>query len=287
VGKIVMTGGTGGFGRIAAQRLLNNGHRLVIGARGAGAPTGAEVRRLDLASLASARSFADGIDGPVDAVVLNAGTQFSNVSARTIDGFEQTFAVNHLAHYLIARLLLPKIADRGRLILTTSGTHDPAEKTGIPAPHHADARRLSSGEFGDDGARIAGLRAYSSSKLCNLMTARSLASSPEAMARNLAVHAYDPGFIPATGLGRQAPWFVSKVIFPILTALKPLGGMNTIEEGGAGLSGLADGSIASDRVYMSLRKGKPTWPDPSDLARDDAMCLELWSDSAEMVGLPA
>jgi NAD(P)-dependent dehydrogenase (short-subunit alcohol dehydrogenase family) len=285
---IIMTGATSGIGRVAAQRLIAAGHHVIVGARGDGAPESAERRPLDLASLASVRAFADGINAPVDAVVLNAGMQRYDTAARTVDGFEQTFAVNHLAHYLLARLLLPTIADGGRLILTSSGTHDPAEKTGIPAPRHADAAKLADPVRDDalsPSPRVAGLRAYSTSKLCNLMTARSLAADADVRARGIAVHAYDPGFIPETRLARQSPWVVRKIALPVLATFPLLGGMNSLDAGGAALAGLADGSITHDRVYMSLRKGKPTWPDPSALARDDAACAKLWADSAAMVGV--
>ncbi len=283
---IIMTGATSGLGRVAADLLLASGHTLIVGARGTGAPDSADVRSLDLASLASVRAFADSITAPIDAVMLNAGMQRLDVTAKTVDGFEQTFAVNHLAHYLLARLLLPKIADGGRLVFTSSGTHDPKERTGVPVPRTADAMCLAdplSDPSNTDGPRVAGLRAYSSSKLCNLMTARLLAARPDLRARHIAVHAYDPGFIPATGLARQSPWWVRTLIFPVLSRFSNLGFISTLDDGGAGLAGLADGSITSDRVYMSMRKGKPTWPDPSELARNDAACAKLWADSDKMV----
>ena len=119
------------------------------------------------------------------------------------------------------------------------------------------------------------------------MTARMLAARPEVTSRNITVHAYDPGFIPATGLARSAPWIVRAVIFPVLAILPQGKGANRLSGGAQALAGLADGTIGSDRVYMSLRGGKPTWPEPSVLARDDTLCAKLWEDSAVMVGLPA
>jgi NAD(P)-dependent dehydrogenase (short-subunit alcohol dehydrogenase family) len=288
---IVMTGATSGLGQVAAQRLVDGGHHLIIGARGSGAPSGTDIRPLDLGSLGAVRAFAATIDRPVEALVLNAGMQRLDVEARTVDGFEQVFATNHLAHYLLARLLLPQIADGGRIVLTSSGTHDPAEKTGIPAPRHADAGMLADPTTDprrDSRAQIAGLRAYSMSKLCNLMTARSLAEHPDVLARGIAVHAYDPGFIPTTGLARRAPWIVRSAIMPLISLFARLmPGMNSLADGGKGLAALADGSVGNERVYMSLRGGKPTWPDPSMLARNDAACAKLWADSAVLVGLPA
>jgi hypothetical protein len=119
-----------------------------------------------------------------------------------------------------------------------------------------------------------------------LMTARTMASLPDVVTRNITVHAFDPGFIPATGLARNYPAIIRSLVLPILGLFTPFApGMNTLAAGGEGLAGLADGSITSNRVYMALRKGKPTWPIPSSLSRDDKACAKLWADSALMVGL--
>ncbi len=287
----VMTGATSGFGKEAATMLIADGHRVVAGRRGSsGLPDGAEARPLDLADLDSVRTFAENLPDGIDSLVLNAGMQHQQIEPTSKQGFELTFAVNHLAHYLFARLALPKLSENGRLIITSSGTHDPREKTGVPPPRHADARLLAYPHEDpdlDSGLITAGMRAYSSSKLCNLLTARKFATLEEVAARSITVHAYDPGFIPETGLGRAAPWIVRKIVLPLLAVVKPLGGMNSLADGAKGLRGLADGSITGDAVYMSLRKGKPTWPEVSDIARDDTVMERLWADSAEMVGLSA
>ena len=76
-------------------------------------------------------------------LILNAGAQFMNTQARSADGYELTFAVNHLAHYLLARLLLPAVADAGRVILTTGDTHDPRVIRSGPRHLARRARRPS------------------------------------------------------------------------------------------------------------------------------------------------
>ena len=284
---IVMTGATSGIGRVAAETLLGNGAKVIVGARAGGVPTGAVARSLDLADLTTVRAFAATIDEPIDALVLNAGIQFQTVAHRSAQGYETTFAVNHLAHYLLARLLLDRIVDGGRIVITSSGTHDPVMKTMVPPPRHADAVRLADPASDPDldaSPTRAGFRAYSTSKLCNLMTARSLAARPEVNSRRIVVHAYDPGFIPETGLKRDAGWPM-RAAATLLSILPPMKIANRQQDGGAGLAGLADGSIRSDRVYMSLRRAKVTWPDPSVLACDDAACAKLWIDSAALVGL--
>src|SRR4029453_14753733 len=99
-----MTGGTSGLGQVAANRLLATpSTRLLLGARRPGPPA-AETIPLDLAYLDSVRSFAAAVGerlgtDPIGTLVLNAGRS-GDAAARTADGLETTFAVNHLAHYL-------------------------------------------------------------------------------------------------------------------------------------------------------------------------------------------
>ncbi len=288
----VMTGATSGLGRVAAcQLLVGRDARLIVGARGPGAPDGAEVRPLDLASLSSVRAFAAGLCGEkIDALVLNAGGQRPTIAGRTVDGFEPTFATNHLAHYLLLRLLMPQLSPGARIVITTSSTHDPAEKTGVPPPRHADTERLARPETDADVDRLpmtAGMRAYSASKLCNLLTARALAASPEAHAAGWAVIAFDPGLTPGTGLVRHQHWAVRALVWPLLPlAVRFSKMMNSLPDAGRGLFDLATTAVPPPgRVYAALRRGRITWPDPSELARDDAVMRRLWDDSAALAGL--
>lgn len=299
--NIVMTGATAGIGREAARQLLAGGARLIVGARGlpANAPPGAEVLPLDLASLASARAFVAAVEArlgtgsidarPIDALVLNAGGQRPDNRRRTVDGFEDTFAANHLSHYLIARQLWPRIADGGRLVITTSDTHDPARKTPVPPPRHGDAMRLAYPETDapPETGMTGGMRAYSSSKLANLLTARGFAALPEVTPRRLTVIAYNPGLTPGTGLARHQPWAVRTLIWPLLPLIKPFFSfMTSLETAGATLAGLATDMVPPPgRLYASLHKGKLTWPDPSQLARDDRAVAAMWDDSARLTGL--
>jgi NAD(P)-dependent dehydrogenase (short-subunit alcohol dehydrogenase family) len=85
---------------------------------------------LDLARLANVRSFVQALmeklDGTkIDSLIMNAGAQFGNTKHRTGDGFESTFAINHLAHYLLLRLLPPSLAKNATIVITTSDVHDP------------------------------------------------------------------------------------------------------------------------------------------------------------------
>lgn len=263
-----------------------------MGARTAGpVPEGWEPRPLDLENLESVRAFAKAWpDEPITHLILNAGGQRPTIDGRTVDGFETTFAANHLAHYLLLRLAMPRLADGARIAITSSGTHDPLERTGVPAPRHALAEWLAHPDRDptvDRSAIVAGMRAYASSKLCNLMTARFLASTAEARQGRWTVLAYDPGFTPGTGLARAQPWVVRRLVWPLLPLFVPLAkGMNTLIDAGRGLADVATtAEPPTNFAYAALRKGRLAWPQPSELARDDAAAAALWHDSARLVGL--
>lgn len=297
----VMTGGTSGFGAIAAGRLAQPpGARLILGAR---RPAVGLSIPLDLSRLDSVRAFAATVRGElgdtsVNALVLNGGVIRPDAEGRTVDGFETTFAVNHLAHYLLLRLLLPSLADKAVVVLTTSGTHDPATGAGLLPPRHADARLLARPHHDsglDPRPRKAGQQAYTASKLCAVLTARSLAAHPEARDRRLTVIAFDPGQVFGTGLAKDLP-------FPLRTVWSLLGHpmlgrplqlvnrhLNSRDAAGNALAELALGvaCVPEGRTYAALRRGRLAWPEPSEAARRDEVARALWDDSAKLVGLPS
>jgi NAD(P)-dependent dehydrogenase (short-subunit alcohol dehydrogenase family) len=289
---VVMTGATSGIGFNAAVRIVAQPSiRLIIGARGGhSGPQGSEAIPLDLASLASVRTFADDVKkriggAHIDMLVLNAGIQTSDTKQRTVDGFEPTFAVNHLAHYLLARLLVPCMADEGRLLITTSDTHDPAVFSG--APKTLDPEALAHPDKNRGGVRYS---AYPASKLCDLLTARSFAAYAKVQPPHITAIAYNPGLTLGTGLNRDAPRllrFLMPVILLPLSVFKPQFRSGTPERAGEALAQLTLGEInpPAGRVYASLVRGKLTFPDPSALAQSDEARDLLWRESAAMVGL--
>lgn len=291
---MVMTGGTAGIGLVAARRLLAEGAELTIGARrpqdaAADLKARARLERLDLADLTTVAAFADRVaDGePFDALILNAGLQ--NVTGeRSAQGLEVTFAANHLAHYLLARRLAPRLRPGGRIVLTSSGTHDPEAKTGMPPPRHADAVRLARPETDperDPAPGTAGRRAYSTSKLCNVMTARELARRLAPTRPDLTVIAYDPGFTPGTGLARDYPGpgaFIFRHILPLVVRGERI---STPANSGAHLARLAiEAEYAGARgAYFAVRGKGLMEVEPSRLARDSDACARLWEDSAALL----
>lgn len=115
---VVITGANSGLGQVTARELARAGAHVVIAVRdtgkgdaaAAGMPGDVEVRRLDLADLSSVRQFTDGIEH-LDVLVNNAGVMAVPYSV-TKDGFETQIGTNHLGHFALTNLLLPKLTDR-------------------------------------------------------------------------------------------------------------------------------------------------------------------------------
>jgi NAD(P)-dependent dehydrogenase (short-subunit alcohol dehydrogenase family) len=295
---IVMTGGSSGIGAFAIEkfRQIENA-KVIVGVRNKKLINGVETLELDLTSLESVRKFAIEVikragDEKITSLVLNAGTNMPSIESRTIDGFETTFAVNHLAHYLLIRLLLPIMTKDSVIAITTSGTHDPAEGTLVEPPKHADAKLLAYPE-NDKSLNLSpqknASRSYSASKLCNILTVRYLLTLPEVKNKNITVIAYNPGPTPGTGLARNSPlvvriiwWFLGLRFFQWI-----LPHFNNRRNAGKILAEISLGKITAPlyKFYASIHKGLITWTMPSELAQNDHVMEELWKESAVLVGL--
>ena len=129
--RIVVTGASGGIGLETARMLAEHGAEVVMAVRntakgeqvaasfGASLRGKVEVRLLDVSDLSSVRAFADEI-GPVDVLVNNAGVLGLPLSW-SVDGHELHLATNHLGHFALANLLLPRLTDR--VVVVSSRSH--------------------------------------------------------------------------------------------------------------------------------------------------------------------
>src|ERR1700722_13770643 len=158
-------------GREAVKRLVAQTRHKEIEAKEI------QTMTLDLASLESVRNFARDYAAerrpPLRAIVCNAATQIVTGRTFTKDGFETTFAVNHLGHFLLVNLMLAQMTPPAWIVVVSSGTHDPAQTTGMPSPLYRRARILARPDEDskplDDPQGTAGRRAYTTSKLCNVL----------------------------------------------------------------------------------------------------------------------
>jgi NAD(P)-dependent dehydrogenase (short-subunit alcohol dehydrogenase family) len=311
---VLVTGGTSGLGRECAKALIDAGpewhvvltsrsdERAEAAASALRAATGTariHPRALDLGSLDAVRAFTDhlrrdltaGTLPPLYGLICNAGVQRVSGLSYTEDGFEMTFGVNHLGHFLLVNRLLDALSSGGRVVFVSSETHDPATArslhghiTGIDAPVLASARALAHPEAADEATPDTGMARYATSKLANLMTAYELDRRLPADAA-LTVNAFDPGLMPATGLARDhGP--VERFLWDwVLPLFRGLPGVKHPSTSGADLAWLVtapelDGVSGRYVVGREPRRS-------ADISYDADRAAALWRESAGLVGLDA
>lgn len=307
---VVITGGNTGLGFGCANAILKspNGARwhVVLACRdegraqaavdqltsGAGVAGQVETMSLDLASLASVRAFAaeltkrvsTGALPPLHAVVCNAGVNPLNTTTVTADGFESAFGINHLGHFLLVNELLPMLQSPARVVVVASGVHDPAQKSGVPAPAWNSPAALARGELGpaaaSDKTLASGQRRYSTSKLANVYFTYALARRLPA---GITANAFDPGLMPGTALMREAPALLRFILKHIpITLLRRLFSPNvhTAQESGDALARLVtDPELATTtgRYFEGRRQIRS-----SDESYNDERAAELWNASVTL-----
>jgi len=277
---VVVTGGNSGIGLETAVALGLMGARVVITARNAGRGEAAvaqigdrigtagsvELAVFDLADLSSVRSGAREVAQrcpTLDVLVNNAGLILSE-RTETVDGYEATFAINHLGPFLLTNLLLPQLQASGaaRVVNVASTAHTQA-KEGIP--------------FDDLGSTrgYAAMRVYGVSKLANILFTVELARRMEG--QGVTANALHPGTVRthygadgdvkgllAIGIKIGQPFF--------LPAAK--GARTSVY-----LASSPDVASVSGKYFMKCRPRQPgRW------ARDPAAAQRLWEVSEEMVG---
>jgi NAD(P)-dependent dehydrogenase (short-subunit alcohol dehydrogenase family) len=199
----IVTGANSGLGYQTAKALADKGAHVILACRDTGrseealarlrkevVEPSAEVRALDLASLASIQEFADGITVPINILVNNAGVM-ALPKRLTVDGFEMQFGTNHLGHFALTGRLLPRLlAEPGTRVVTVS----------------SDVHRIGKIDFDNlQGEKSYGKwKAYGQSKLANLLFASELGRRAAAAGADLVSLAAHPGFA-ATNLQAAGP----------------------------------------------------------------------------------
>jgi light-dependent protochlorophyllide reductase len=257
-----------------------------------------EAMTLDLASLESVRNFARDYAAetrpPLRAIVCNAATQLVTGRTYTKDGFETTFAVNHLGHFLLVNLMLARLAPPARIVVVSSGTHDPAQTTGMPPPVYRRARFVARPDEDpkplDDPQGTAGRRAYTTSKLCNVLFTYELdrrLRAEKAAGTNgpsITVNAFDPGLMPGTGLARdygRMARFAWRFVLPALRPFVP--NVNSAARSGRALANMVTEPRFA-RMSGKYFQGTRDVPSSKD-SYDPTMATDLWEASAAMVKL--
>lgn len=295
--SILVTGGTAGVGFHAATELARQrpDYCIVIASRKDADQSAKAINQklhqsnvqflpLDLADLKNVRAFVKTWDEkkfpPISILLLNAGLQFPSEIHYTTDGFESTFGINHVGHALLFSLLQPYLADEARIVLTSSGTHDPAQKSGLPDAKYVTAEELAHPSGSE--LTIDGRQRYSTSKLCNMLWMYALARRLEKLPnKRWTVAAFDPGLMPGTGLAREYnvfSRFVWKRILPTLIPLMRLflfPNIHRPSESGASLAWTAIDSKekSTNGVYYEGKKKIDSSVDSHDQEKQE----DLWN----------
>ena len=280
-GKVVLvTGGNAGVGKETAVGLAARGARVVITSRnqqrGAGAVAdirarsgndAVEVMPLDLASLPSIHDFARDFlarSERLDVLIDNAGLVMGQ-RTETEDGFETTFGVNHLGHFLLTNLLLDRLRASvpSRIVVVSSHAHKQAR-------HGLDFDDLQS----EQGYKP--FDAYSKSKLANIYFARELARRLEGS--NVTANALHPGFV-ASRFGRDGDMGTMVGLGMVLVrpfAISATKGART----SIWLASAPEGAATSGGYFFRCAPSTP-----SGIAQHDEAARRLWAASEELVKL--
>lgn len=272
--KVIVTGANTGIGFETARALASVGATVMLACRNTTSGnaavakikqqhSGADVscRELDLASLDNVVAFCQQLDWPqIDLLICNAGSMSTSYQ-QTQQGFERTFGVCHVGHFLLTQQLLPKLLKTGnaRVIMLSSEAHR--------SPKKLDFERLP---YSQDDYSI--MKAYGQAKLCNALMALELqARYGEQGLTACSVH---PGNMVTTDFGRESA--VMRLLFKVLSPLT-----KTANQGAATTVVCALHEPASDIAGLYFSHCKPHRC--TSESRDAAVAAKLWQHSEAMV----
>ena len=272
---VLITGATSGIGEVAARELAAKGAKVVLVGRSAAKceATAAMIRQAtgnpaveflvaDLSSQAEVRRLAAEIKTRyprIDVLVNNAGAMISP-RRESVDGIEMTWALNHLGYFLLTDLLLDtlKASAPSRVVSVAS-----------------DAHRMASGiDWGDvEGKKsYSAWRAYSQSKLANVLFTRELARRLEGS--GVTANCLHPGFVATNFAAGRGLTFRIFQVGAKLFAITPEEGAKTTVY----LASSPEVEGASGGYYSKCKLATPT-----AAARDDEAARRLWALSETMV----
>jgi len=270
---IVLTGASDGIGAAASRKLVADGHAVVLVGRSPQKTAaladelGAEHFTADFADLSQVRAPGElkRAHRRIDVLVNNAGGIFGD-RARTVDGFEKTLQVNHLAPFLLTNLLLDTLIASSASVVNTSS---------------AAARLFGSIDIDDlnNERDYSPNKAYGDAKLSNILFTKEL--ERRFGRRGVSPVAFHPGVVRTS----FASDTTSLMRFLYQTPLARLLGLLSPEQGARPLVWLAEREPGTEWMpgeYYEKQKVAVTNPQASD----EQLAAELWRRSAEYVGLP-
>jgi len=272
--RFVVTGASSGIGLETAKALAAAGASVVLAVRNldkgrtaAEQMTGdVEVQQLDVADLSSVRAFAEAT-GPLDVLVNNAGV-LGLPFGLSPDGVELHFATNHLGHFALTNLLLPRIADR--VVVVGSASHRSGE--------------LALDDLGWERRQYGAFAAYGASKLANLLFLAELQRRLTAVGSTLRVTGAHPGTTSTAITSGSASWpkkMVGRYGHRLVGMPAWQGALPTLYAATMDVPG---------NTYLGPHRLREMvgWPTPvgrSDRALDPDLAKALWAESEKLSGV--
>jgi NAD(P)-dependent dehydrogenase (short-subunit alcohol dehydrogenase family) len=230
----IITGPTSGIGRRAAFELATHGTVILVGRdrrkldelqqaiEQKGRHAVSVVCELsDPASVAHAAAEIIALNLPIAGLLNNAGIGGQMHPTKNAQGWDMTFATNHLGPFALTEALVPHLPDGANVVFVASGVEDPERKlaraVGFRGGRYISAAASARGEWKPGGATQPGFDAYATSKQANLATAMAFARETP----RLRFNALEPGFTPNTGLARGTNVLVRFLLMYILPLLAP------------------------------------------------------------------
>ena len=225
----IITGPTSGIGRATALEVAQHGTVVLVGRdreklsavekeieQQGGHAVSVVCDMSDMASVHRAAVTIIGLHLPLAGLVNNAGIHQVQPT-KSAQGWDMTFATNHLGPFALTEALIPHLPDGANVVFIASGVEDPERKpakmAGFRGGRYISAEASARGEWKPGGSKAPGADAYATSKQCTLASALELAREVPRVHFN----AVEPGFNPATGLGREANAFVRFLLKYVLT----------------------------------------------------------------------
>lgn len=272
---VIVTGANSGLGAVTARELARVGARVTLAVRdtvkgqaaAAGMPgpqDGVTVRALDLADLSSVRRFADETSG-VDVLINNAGIM-AVPYATTVDGFESQIGTNHLGHFALTNLLLPKITDR--VVTVSSYMH----RIGY----------VSLKDLNWQSRRYSAWLAYGQSKLANLLFTSELQRRLVAAGSPLRALAAHPGYSNTNLQGHTGNRVSDTLMRTVGNRMATNAGFGARQTLYAASQDLSGNTYVGPRFAFIGRTGSVG---RSLLAKRGSTAAGLWELSAELTGV--
>ncbi|NUR87443.1 MAG: SDR family oxidoreductase [Nonomuraea sp.] len=280
--RAIVTGASSGIGMIAAGELARRGAATTLAVRDvdkgaavrdrmvkAAPHASIEVARLDLADLASVREFAGSVTEGVDILLNNAGVM-ALPERRTADGFEMQFGTNHLGHFALTGLLLPRLYG-GRVVTVSSSMHKRGRMDFDDLNSERSYRKWE---------------AYSQSKLANLLFAYELQRRAGDRLKSVAAH---PGYA-ATNLQGAGPQMSGNILEQVGMWLGNALFAQSPERGALPLLYASTVPDLPGGAYVGPdgpgeSRGYPTLVTSTAASHDRADAERLWHISEELTGV--